>query len=269
MDWYYSDGQERKGPVGDEEFQRLVQQGIIKSQTLVWNESMSDWKPYAASTSPPPLTMAPSAPSGAVVCAGCGGSFAPDAVVPVAGGQFCAACKPVALQRLQEGVGLSSYADQVRHQYLKHEASVKSVGSLYLLGGILWTLIGFGTVAMAFPSGELLQGLLIGAFLLVLGGAQLWVGLALQKLRPWTRIPTAVLSAIGLLGFPLGTLINGYILYLILGKKGKMVFSPEYAAVIEQTPHIKYRTPVLLWVLLGLVVLAVVLGLGAVVLGKR
>jgi hypothetical protein len=76
-------------------------------------------------------------------------------------------------------------------------------------------------------------------------------------LRKWARIPTGILSGLGLLGFPLGTLINGYILYLIFSQKGKTVFSEEYQAVIEQTPHIKYRTSILVWILLGLVLLVI------------
>ncbi|MBL9169003.1 MAG: DUF4339 domain-containing protein [Verrucomicrobiales bacterium] len=269
MDWYYSEGQERKGPVSDEEFQRLVQQGVIKSQTLVWNESMADWKPYGPSAPPAPLTMAASAPSDAVVCAGCGGSFTPNAVVSVSGGLFCAACKPLALQRLQEGVSSSTGAEEVRKQYLKHEASVKSVGVLYLLGGILLTGMSLVTLGTGIAGGGVLEAVFVTALLLLLGAAQLFVGSALRRLRPWARIPTAVLSAIGLVGFPLGTIINGYILYLVLGKKGKMVFSPEYAAVMEQTPHIKYRTSILIWVLLGVVVLFIALGLGALLLGTR
>ena len=44
------------------------------------------------------------------------------------------------------------------------------------------------------------------------------------------------------------SLILGYILYLLLSKKGSMVFSPEYRLIIERTPHIKYRTS---WILKG------------------
>lgn len=270
MDWYYSEGQERKGPVGDEEFQRLAQQGVITSQTLVWNESMSDWKPYSApNTPPPPLSMAPSASSSTVVCTGCRNSFSPDAVVSVAGGMFCAACKPLALQRLQEGAGISSSAEETRNQYLKHEASVQSVGFLYRLGGVLMTLAAIGSLVAAVAGDGLLEGLLLFAFFLAFGIGQFVVGSGLRRLRPWSRIPTGILSGIGLLGFPLGTIINGYILYLLFGKKGKVVFSPEYAVVIEQTPHIKYRMSVVVWVLLGLIVLLFAFGLGFALLGKR
>jgi hypothetical protein len=66
-----------------------------------------------------------------------------------------------------------------------------------------------------------------------------------------------VLSEVGLLGFPIGTLINGYILYLLLSKKGRKVFSDEYRQIVSLTPHIKYRTSIVVCILLGLIVLMV------------
>jgi hypothetical protein len=68
-----------------------------------------------------------------------------------------------------------------------------------------------------------------------------------------------VLSALGLLGFPIGTLVNAYILYLYLSKKGRTIFAPEYKDVIAATPHVKYRTSIVVWVFLALVVGLVVL----------
>jgi hypothetical protein len=55
----------------------------------------------------------------------------------------------------------------------------------------------------------------------------------------------------------LGTLINGYILYLLLSAKWEMVFSAEYRDIIDATPHIKYRTSILIWMLLGIIVAAI------------
>lgn len=92
---------------------------------------------------------------------------------------------------------------------------------------------------------------------LLLGAGQLWVGYGLRRLRKWARIPTGILSGLGLLAFPIGTLINAYILYLLFCQKGKMVFSDEYRAVIEQTPHIKYRTSIIVWIVLGLLLLLI------------
>jgi hypothetical protein len=64
-------------------------------------------------------------------------------------------------------------------------------------------------------------------------------------------------------------LINGYILYLVFSQKGKTVFSDEYQAVIQQTPHIKYRTSIIIWILLGLVALLLAIGLFATIFGRR
>ena len=80
-------------------------------------------------------------------------------------------------------------------------------------------------------------------------------------MKKWARIPTGILSGIGLLAFPIGTLINAYVLYLIFSAKGKMVFSDEYRAVIEQTPHIKYRTSIIVWIVLGLLLLLIAFGI--------
>ena len=76
-----------------------------------------------------------------------------------------------------------------------------------------------------------------------------------------TRVPVAILSGIGLLNFPIGTLINAYILYLVFSAKGQYVLSRPYAEIIRQTPHVRYRSSALLIVLLiiiGLIVAAVV-----------
>jgi hypothetical protein len=82
-----------------------------------------------------------------------------------------------------------------------------------------------------------------------------------RRLKPWARIGSGILSGIGLLGFPIGTIINGYILYLLFSKKGSMVFSDEYKRVIQQTPHIKYRTSVIILVALGLLLFLMMLAM--------
>ena len=47
MDWYYADNGDSKGPVAQELFDRMVSEGIISRDTLVWHEGMSDWRPYS------------------------------------------------------------------------------------------------------------------------------------------------------------------------------------------------------------------------------
>jgi hypothetical protein len=48
MDWYYAVDHEQQGPVSDEVFAELVADGVIGPETLVWCESMADWRPYAS-----------------------------------------------------------------------------------------------------------------------------------------------------------------------------------------------------------------------------
>lgn len=252
MEWFYAVGTDRKGPVSEEEFQRLVGQGVITSGTLVWREGMANWQPHGGGTPPP---AAGAAMTGDVICAGCGSPFPNSEVVSVANAPYCAACKPLALQRLKEGAATNA-VEEIRKEHIKHEASVTSIGILYYLGGAAMTVMGiFGM----FAGGA--EAILTSAFLLALGIGQFWVGTGLRRLKKWARIPTGILSGIGLLAFPIGTLINAYILYLIFSQKGKMVFSDEYRAVIEQTPHIKYRTSIIVWIVLGLLLLLIAFGI--------
>jgi Ca2+/Na+ antiporter len=98
--------------------------------------------------------------------------------------------------------------------------------------------------------------------MLVLSGAigvlQLIAGLGLRKFSNRGRILGSVIAGIGLIVIPVGTVIGAYILYLLLGAKGKVVFSPEYQEVIAQTPHIRYRTSKWVWILLILFLLFIV-----------
>lgn len=136
----------------------------------------------------------------------------------------------------------------IRQKYLSHEASVQSVGSLYLLGSLV-TLLAGGFLTYIVLSGSDPGSRDTGASLLLLGlgFAQGFLAVGLNKLNRWARITATLFAGLGLLAFPIGTLINGYILYLLLSAKGKMVFSDEYREVIRQTPDIKYRTSKVLW----------------------
>lgn len=67
-----------------------------------------------------------------------------------------------------------------------------------------------------------------------------------------------MLACIGLLGIPVGTLINAYILWLLFSKKGKRVFSVDYQRIIAETPHIKFRTPIFAWVVLAVLIAGLV-----------
>ena len=105
----------------------------------------------------------------------------------------------------------------------------------------------------------------IGAFYLVMGLLQGFTAYGIRRFKGWARIIAIIFSVIGLIVFPLGTLISGYFLYLLLSEKGKVVFSDWYQQVIAKTPHIKYRTSKIAWVALGLLVLLILVVVGGVV----
>jgi hypothetical protein len=157
---------------------------------------------------------------------------------------------------------LGGDAVAIRKRFISHEASVRSIGLLYWLGGILAILcslayvglgIGFLSDARTMPTAIFM--LMFSPVMAALGIFQIFVARGLRRLTPWARIGASVVSVIGLLGFPFGTIISAYFLYLLLSRKGEYVFSPEYKAIIDATPGIKYRTSPIIWVLLGLLFL--------------
>jgi uncharacterized RDD family membrane protein YckC len=149
MSWYYKDGEQEIGPVTKAQLQELIHAKRINGKTLVRNASSNDWRPLAemartkapanadVSQAPPPPAMPPAPPAAAPpepafpspaeppaapvgtppvessVCSQCGRSFPKDQVVRFDNQVICAACKPIFVQRLREGVtmpGVLKYA---------------------------------------------------------------------------------------------------------------------------------------------------------------
>lgn len=166
---------------------------------------------------------------------------------------------PYAAPTVEVTVAEPTDAESIRGKYLPHEASVRSIGWLYLLGAANFTLAGCMAGISAFSIGPFdWVSLVISGVYLGLAIPTAIVGVAVRRLRPWARTAATVLSGIGLLLVPIGTVINGYCLYLLLSAKGKFVFSEEYRRVVEQTPHMKYRSSFLVLLLLVIVVIVVV-----------
>lgn len=62
MNWYYSENNEQRGPIPENEFDFLVRAGKITPDTMVWREGMTDWQPWRevrpeepAGPVPPPI----------------------------------------------------------------------------------------------------------------------------------------------------------------------------------------------------------------------
>ena len=83
------------------------------------------------------------------------------------------------------------------------------------------------------------------------------VAFGLRKLHAWARWPIGAFTVLGLFNFPIGTVLNAYILYLLLSTKGRRVFTANYKSVIEQTPDVKYRTSPVVMGLLIIILIAI------------
>lgn len=166
-----------------------------------------------------------------------------------------------------------SDVEAYRKTYLSHEASVKSIGFLYLLGSFFIIPVGLWIAAEQLanenPPGVTQTEDAVSALLSVSFGVfQVFVAIGLRRLQNWARVSSAIISLLGLIMVPVGTLISAYILYLLLSEKGRVVFSEQYKQVIEQTPHIRYRTSKVVWILLGLVLLLLSIALIGALFGS-
>jgi hypothetical protein len=160
-----------------------------------------------------------------------------------------------------EDAGADSEAEAIRRAHIGHEASIKAVGFLYYLGGLLVLLGALGGFMGATSARYAYAATGVMIFLVLVAAAQFAAGWGVRALKRWGQVMGCILSGLGLLAFPIGTLISAYILYLLLAKKGRMVFSPAYRDVVAATPHVKYKTSIVVWIvlalLLGLIAFAV------------
>jgi len=101
MEWYYSENNERFGPVSDDQMAELAKSGKITAGTLVWREGWSDWRPWQAAGQTP-------AASGTSVCVECGKAFPPSEMIQYEGSWVCPTCKPVFFQKVKEGVTIGT-----------------------------------------------------------------------------------------------------------------------------------------------------------------
>jgi hypothetical protein len=152
-------------------------------------------------------------------------------------------------------------ADAIRREHIKREAAIRSVGSLYYLGGAMICLVaiaiflGSSNISRSLNLSHSLPAGIAGVILLVVGALSCFVARGLRQFRPWARTTSIVLAVIGLVRVPVGTLVNAYILYLLLSQKGRRIFQSDYADIVAATPDIKYRGSIVTWILVGILVL--------------
>lgn len=117
------------------------------------------------------------------------------------------------------------------------ETHVRILGILYIIAGVIVALLGlflFGVLGGAgmisgdrqamFVTG--IVGTALAVFFVVLAVPSIVAGIGLLKRREWARILTIILGVLHLLGFPLGTVLGIYTLYVLLNDQTKALFSP-------------------------------------------
>ena len=119
---------------------------------------------------------------------------------------------------------------------------VDLVGILFVIWGLLTTLVGVSTLALAVGAaalitsaargdgGQVAAGLAAAAFtaLAVIaigwGAAHIAVGIPLRRRRPWSRLLALMLGSVDLLLLPYGTALGCYALWALLNDRGKKLF---------------------------------------------
>ncbi len=201
MNWFYATQDKKQaGPVDDATLKNLLLAGTISNDTLVWKEGMANWTPYSSIATLQSSTASPLAP-GTNRCAECGQTFAPDQLISLGGRPVCAACKPVAVQKLQEGVvtfGETMSADELG-QMVQQRGYDFTIGSILsrswnLVKGNFWPCLGVTLLCYLIMAGSN-QIPLIGILAVFLVQPQIMAGLNLYFLKQFRNQPATLNDA--------------------------------------------------------------------------
>jgi hypothetical protein len=121
---------------------------------------------------------------------------------------------------------------------------VDFIGLLFIVWGLLTTLVGLSTLALGVGAvaliasgtpgggGQMAAGLTAFAFAALAVIAMLWgiahvvVGMPLRRRKPWARLAALMLGSIDLVLLPYGTALGIYALWVLLNERGKALFVP-------------------------------------------
>lgn len=122
------------------------------------------------------------------------------------------------------------------------DTHVKVLAWLYIIFGVLGSLLGLGLMALLSVIGVAgaasdpdawvalpilgITGAALGVFILALSLPGIVAGIGLLQFRPWARIVTIVLSALNLMNIPFGTILGVYGLWVMLSDEGARLFAP-------------------------------------------
>jgi hypothetical protein len=135
-----------------------------------------------------------------------------------------------------------TYNISMEKETLKVKQQVTVVGALHIglslltfLAGVIVAMVLIGTGLLVAPTqgGEealpilLAVGLGVGLLLVVLSVPGIVGGWGLLKFKSWARILVIILSAIDLLNVPIGTVVGGYSLWVLLQDETEKLFAGD------------------------------------------
>jgi type IV pilus assembly protein PilA len=166
-------------------------------------------------------------------CPHCGAEAIP-------GNRFCGQCRKRIVPPA-EGQAVPPPAPPYGHAAsppvdLRRPGGITVIAVLDIIGGSFLLLGGMGSFLVGLSGDrEAAVGIIAGLVYLVLGGGLLAAAIGLLRLKEWARMTRVVLSCIGLIGFPCGTVISVVILIYLLKPGIKVLFSGRSAA--QLTPQ--------------------------------
>ena len=122
-------------------------------------------------------------------------------------------------------------------------AHVDFVGVLFIVWGLLTTLVGVSTLALGIGAvaliasasrgggGQMAAGVTAAVFTtlaiiaMIWGAAHVAVGVPLRRRAPWARLGALMLGSVDLLLLPYGTALGVYALWVLLSERGKDLFN--------------------------------------------
>jgi hypothetical protein len=123
-------------------------------------------------------------------------------------------------------------------------SQVDFLGVLFVIWGMLTTLVGVSTLALGVGAVALITsaagrgggsqvaaGLTAAVFTVLAVIAILWgiahmvIGVPLRRHKPWARILALVLGSVDLVLLPYGTALGCYALWVLLSERGKELFA--------------------------------------------
>jgi len=121
-------------------------------------------------------------------------------------------------------------------------SQVDFLGVLFIVWGLLTTLVGVSTLALGIGAvalitsasrggaGQVAAGVTAAAFTALAIIAMLWgaahvvVGVPLRRHKPWSRLGALTLASVDLLLLPYGTALGVYAIWVLLSEQGKSLF---------------------------------------------